>query len=58
MRKDGEVSYLLADQLGATTGVLDADGNLTSLRKYWPFGAERDGLRGPAPDGQMVHRPA
>ncbi|MEX2247958.1 MAG: RHS repeat-associated core domain-containing protein [Dehalococcoidia bacterium] len=41
MRKGGEVSYLLTDHLGATTGVLDADGNVTSLRKYWPFGAER-----------------
>jgi RHS repeat-associated protein len=43
MRKGAaEEQYLLADHLGSTTGVLDADGSLIATRKYWPFGMERD----------------
>jgi RHS repeat-associated protein len=37
----GTLSYLLADHLGGTTTVLDASGNVTASRKYWPYGAER-----------------
>jgi hypothetical protein len=35
------LSYLLADHLGGTTAVLDAAGNVTASRKYWPYGTER-----------------
>ncbi|MEX2247351.1 MAG: RHS repeat-associated core domain-containing protein [Dehalococcoidia bacterium] len=52
MRKGGEVSYLLADHLGATTAVLDDAGNVTASHKYWPFGAERE-LSG---DGRATDR--
>ena len=41
MRKSGVLSYLLADHLGSTTAVLDAEGNVVSSRTYWPYGAER-----------------
>ena len=45
MRKSGPagtvLSYLLADHLGGTAAVLDASGNVTASRKYWPYGAER-----------------
>jgi RHS repeat-associated protein len=36
-----DVSYLLADHLGATTVVMDEARNTVASRKYWPYGGER-----------------
>jgi RHS repeat-associated protein len=41
MRKDGTVSYLLADHLGSTSLVTDASGNRTSELRYKPWGETR-----------------
>lgn len=36
----GPLSYLLADHLGSTVGMIDALGNVAT-QKYWPFGGAR-----------------
>ena len=40
---DGVVSYLLADHLGSSTQVLNADGTLEESVKYYPYGSVRAG---------------
>ncbi len=37
----GTLSYLLADQLGSTVGVMDAGGTVVAKQTYWPYGAVR-----------------
>ncbi|MDE3095462.1 MAG: RHS repeat-associated core domain-containing protein [Chloroflexota bacterium] len=37
----GTLSFLLADQLGTTTMVLDATGAVVADQRYWPYGAAR-----------------
>ncbi|MDE3095457.1 MAG: RHS repeat-associated core domain-containing protein, partial [Chloroflexota bacterium] len=39
----GTLSFLLADQLGTTTMVLDATGAVVADQRYWPYGATRAG---------------
>ncbi|MBV6396396.1 MAG: hypothetical protein HFACDABA_01994 [Anaerolineales bacterium] len=41
LRKNGVVSYLLADHLGSTSLVTDANGNRTSELRYKPWGETR-----------------
>jgi RHS repeat-associated protein len=48
----GTLSYLLADRLGSTVGVMDASGAVTGTQTYWPYGAPRSAtgvLAGAAP---------
>jgi RHS repeat-associated protein len=41
LRKNGTLSYMLADHLGSTSLVTDANGNRTSELRYMPWGAPR-----------------
>ena len=41
VRKDGVLSYLLADHLGSTVGAVDAGGTWVGVQSYYPFGATR-----------------
>ncbi len=37
----GTLSFLLADHLGSTVGVMDAGGAVVATQTYWPYGAVR-----------------
>ncbi len=39
----GTLSFLLADHLGSTVGVMDGNGNVVAVQTYWPYGAVRSG---------------
>ncbi|MHB8674701.1 MAG: RHS repeat-associated core domain-containing protein, partial [Candidatus Limnocylindrales bacterium] len=39
----GTLSFLLADHLGCTVGVLVATGTVVGTATYWPYGALRSG---------------
>jgi hypothetical protein len=41
LRRDGTVSYVLGDQLGSASVVLDAGGAVTAEQRYTPFGEKR-----------------
>ncbi len=42
-RQDGTLSYVLTDNLGSSTVMLDTTGAITSEERYYPFGQLRDG---------------
>jgi YD repeat-containing protein len=62
----GTLSYLLADQLGSTVGMMDTSGAVIGTQTYWPYGATRSStgvLAGTAPTdrqytGQQQEAPA
>ncbi len=39
----GTLLWLLADHLGGTVGVMDANGTVVATQAYWPYGATRAG---------------
>ena len=39
----GTLLWLLADHLGGTVGVMDANGTVVATQAYWPYGATRSG---------------
>jgi RHS repeat-associated protein len=45
-RTDGTLSYVLTDNLGSSTTLLDIAGEVTSEERYYPFGQLRDGSWG------------
>jgi hypothetical protein len=45
VRVDGTLSYVLGDQLGSASTVLDSAGNKTAETRYYPYGALRASRR-------------
>lgn len=65
VRVDGTLSYVLGDQLGSASTVLDSAGNKTAETRYYPFGqtrfdgehADRPPVHGSASDARFGHLP-